>query len=107
MSEPVIEVHVPLAPSTVPDGEYPYPYLETIESFLFQLEGEGRGEMYGDGEEYDGEYLFFLADADEDALLDLARELSALPGVPPGTYAIVSTTDTEEWGVGRRVELAA
>lgn len=105
MSEPLIEVHIPLVPAVVPEGQYPYPYLESIEDFLFRLDGQGRGEMYDDGEEHDGEYLFFLADASEEVLLDLARQLKALPGVPPETYAIVSTKDAEEWGVGRRVDV--
>ena len=88
-------------------GEYEYPYLETIENFLFELDGKGRGEMYDDGEDYEGEYLFFVANASEDALLNLAREIRQLPGVPSETYAVVSTTDAEEWGVGRRVDLSA
>lgn len=62
--------------------------------------------MQDEGEEHDGEYLFFLADASEEALLELAREVRALPCVPPETYAVVSTTEAEEWGIGRRVDLA-
>lgn len=34
VSTPLIEIHVPLVPATVPDGEYPYPFLETIEDRL-------------------------------------------------------------------------
>lgn len=107
VSEPLVEVHVPLVPvEGAAEGEYSYPYLEAIEDVLFELDGQGRGEMWDDGEEFDDEYLFFISHASEEALLTLARELRALPGVPEQTYAVVSTTDAAEWGVGRRVDLS-
>lgn len=108
MSEPLIELHVPFVlVQNVPEGGYAYPCLEAIESHLFALDGQGRGEMYDDGEEHEGEYLFFLASAPEVVLLESAGDLRALPGVPEETYALVPTTDAVEWGVGRRVDIAA
>ena len=106
MAEPVVEVHIPLIPAEDGvEGGYPFPYLETVENLLFGLDGQGRGEMLDGGEEYQGEYLYFLANAPESALLELAAAIRDLPGVPSETYAVVSDTDAEEWGAGRRVEL--
>jgi hypothetical protein len=108
MSDIVVEIHVPLvaAEGLGPD-DYPFPWIEAIEEgFLFRLEeGAGAGEVYDDGEELDGEYLFFVWNAPEDALIDLASQVAHLPGVPDGVYAVVTTTVSEEMGAGRRVDL--
>lgn len=104
-TELIVEVHVPFERSEAADdeGAYPYPYLETIEEYLFALDGD-HGVMYDDGEQIDDEYLFFLAGASEAELIDLAREIAALPGVPAGVYATVTDSDADMGG-GRVVTL--
>ncbi len=108
MSDLVVEIHVPLTPTEgLAEGDYPFPWIETIEEgFLFQLEeGSGSGEVFDDGEELGDEYLFFVWNAPEDALIELARQVANLPGVPHGVYAVVTSSDAGEMGTGRRVEL--
>lgn len=108
MSDLVVEIHVPLTPvEGLAEGDYPFPWIETIEEgFLFQLEeGSGAGEVFDDGEELGDEYLFFVWNGPEDALIELARQVANLPGVPQGVYAVVTSSDAEEMGKGRRVEL--
>lgn len=106
-SEPVeliVEVHVPLEKSPgIADDEYDFPYLETIEEYLFALDGE-HGEMYDDGESFGNEYLYFVSGASEAELLGLARQIASLPGVPTGIYATVTDSDAD-MGEGRVVEL--
>lgn len=103
MADLLVEIHVPLTPTEVPDGEYPFPWIDTVTEFLFELDGS-KGEMYDDGEELDDEYLFFVHGAPEADLITLAREVANLPGVPSGVYATV--TDTEaDMGGGTRIEL--
>ncbi|WP_288872830.1 hypothetical protein [uncultured Microbacterium sp.] len=66
MSDLVVEIHVPLTPAEgLAEGDYPFPWIETIEEgFLFQLEeGSGSGEVFDDGEELGDEYLFFVWNA--------------------------------------------
>ncbi|KHK98446.1 hypothetical protein LK09_05470 [Microbacterium mangrovi] len=106
MTELVVEVHVPLVPQPgVSADEYPFPWIETVEEFLQGLEDSGRGETFDDGEELDDEYLFFVWQAPESELIALARRIADLPGVPEGVYAVVTDTESEQMGVGRRVEL--
>lgn len=107
MPELVVEVHIPLTPGEgIRKDEYPFPYLETIESFLFGLdEAEGGGEMFDDGEELDGEYLYFVWQAPESELIALARRIAALPGVPEGVYAVITDSESEEMGKGTKVNL--
>ncbi|MGA7147526.1 MAG: hypothetical protein WBX17_03430 [Microbacterium sp.] len=107
MAELVVEIHVPLTPMKgLGEGEYPLPFLETIENFLFGLdEVDGGGEMYDDGEQLDAEYLYFVWQASENELIDLARRIADLPGVPAGVYAVVTDSESEEMGVGERVTL--
>ena len=103
MAELLVEIHVPLTASDVPEGEYPFPWIDAVMEFLFELDGD-RGEMYDDGEELGEEYLFFVSGASESDLIGLARQVANLPGVPTGVYATV--TDTEaDMGGGRRVDL--
>ncbi len=103
MAHLLVEIHVPLAPSDVAEGEYPFPWIDSIMEFLADLDGS-RGEMYDDGEELGDEYLFFVNGASEQDLLSLAREIANLPGVPAGVYATV-TDDEADMGGGTRVEL--
>jgi hypothetical protein len=102
----VVEIHVPLLPTPgLPDGSYPYPWIEEIEDFLSDLEDQGEVEVFDDGEE-DGEvYVFLVTGAGEEELLAVASRVAALPGVPAGTSAVVSDDDAEEFGLGRRVTL--
>lgn len=105
MADLLVEIHVPLTPSDVPEGEYPFPWIDAVMEFLFELDGS-KGEMYDDGEELGNEYLFFVYGAPEAHLIALAREVAALPGVPAGAYATV--TDAEaDMGGGIRVELGS
>lgn len=105
MSDTVVEIHVPLTPAEdVAEGEYAFLWIDAIEEHLFGLEeGSGRGELYDDGEESDGEYIFFVWNAPDEDLVALARKVSQLPGVPAGAYAVVTDTDAEEFGVGRKI----
>jgi hypothetical protein len=103
VAELLIEIHVPLTPSGVPEGEYAFPWIDTVMEHLMELDGDA-GEMYDDGEEWGDEYLFFVAGAPESELLRLAREVANLPGVPEGSYATVTDT-AADMGGGRRVEL--
>ena len=103
MAELLVEIHVPLTPTDVPEGDYPFPWIDSVMDFLVGLDGE-RGEMYDDGEELGDEYLFFVAGASESELIALARQVANLPGVPTGVYATVTDTDADMGG-GRRVDL--
>lgn len=105
MSDLLVEIHVPLVPTAdVKADDYQFPWIETIEEFLFGLEGGERGEMYDDSEELGEEYLFFVWGATESDLLDIAREITRLPGVPAGAYAHITDTDAD-MGEGQRVDL--
>jgi hypothetical protein len=100
--ELVVEIHVPLTPSDVPEGEYPFPWIDAVIEYLMDLEGPG-GEMYDDGEELGDEYLFFVSGASESDLVALAKKVADLPGMPAGVYATV--TDSEaDMGAGKRVD---
>lgn len=103
MSDLLVEIHVPLTPSDVQEGEYPFPWIDSVMEFLFTLDGS-KGEMFDDGEELGEEYLFFVSGAPEADLIALARAVAALPGVPSGVYATVTDTDADMGG-GTRVEL--
>ncbi|MFI2351753.1 hypothetical protein ACH492_33050 [Streptomyces sp. NPDC019443] len=102
----VVEIHVPLSPSqNVPDGAYPYPWIEEVEDFLADLEDQGDVEVFDDGEEDADAYIFFVTGAGEEDLLAVASRVATLPGVPAGTFAVISDDDAEEFGLGRRVTL--
>ncbi|MEU6256974.1 hypothetical protein [Streptomyces sp. NPDC047043] len=102
----VVEIHVPLSPAPhLPDDAYPYPWIEEIEDFLSDLEGQGDIEVFDDAEQDEDAYLFFVTGAGEDDLLAVASRLATLPGVPAGTFAVVSDGEAEEFGQGRRVAL--
>ncbi|MEV4517171.1 hypothetical protein AB0K00_50485 [Dactylosporangium sp. NPDC049525] len=102
----VVEIHVPLVPAEnlAPDG-YPFPWIEQVEDFLVQLEDEGAVEVYDDGEQHGGVYVFFITGAEEAGLLAAASRVAALDGVPPGTFAMVTDDQASEFGMGRRVNL--
>ncbi len=102
MTELVVEIHVPFAPNAA--GEYEYPWIDDIEEYLEGLDGCSDGEEYDSGEELGNEYLFFVSGAPESALIDLARRVSKLPGVPSGVYVTVNDSDGD-MGAGRRIDL--
>lgn len=104
MVDLVVEIHVPLTPANVPEGEYEYPWIETIMDFLMDLDGKGRGELWDDGEALGEDYVFPVIGAPEADLIGLAREVANLPGVPTGVFALVTDTDAD-MGTGRRVDL--
>ncbi|GGU15156.1 hypothetical protein [Streptomyces lateritius] len=99
----VVEIHVPLeeAPGA-PEGSYPLQWIDQIEEFFAEQDA---AEVYDDGEEYDGAYVFFIAGATEEVLLAVASGTAGLPGIPSGVFAIVTNDEAEEIGFGRRVEL--
>ncbi|WP_245641172.1 hypothetical protein [Streptomyces megasporus] len=102
----VVETHVPLQPTPdLADGAYPFPWIEEVEDFLSDLEDQGDVEVFDEGEEDGGVYVFFVTGAGEGDLLAVASRVAALPGVPAGTVAFVSTDEAEEFGLGRRVAL--
>ncbi len=109
MAELVVEIHVPLTlPKELEDGEYPFPWIDDVMEFLAELEDDpraGGAAMYDDGEEWEGDYVFFISGASEESLVAVARRIAQLPGVPTGTFAMVTDADAEEIGLGTRVEL--
>ncbi|MCR3752162.1 hypothetical protein [Lentzea californiensis] len=106
MSTLVVEIHVPLLPTPdLPDGADPFPWIEEVEDFLFDLEDQGDVEVFDEAEQDGDVYVFFLTGAGEGNLLAVASRVATLPGVPAGTVAVVSNDDAEEFGLGRRVAL--
>lgn len=102
----IVEIHIPLVPTPgLPVDAYPFPWIERIEDFLVGLDEEGQVEVPDDGEQYDDNYVFFIAGADEDVLLAAASRVAALDGVPAGAFAMVTRDDAEEMGLGRHVDL--
>lgn len=76
-----------------------------MEEYLGEREEDGTFEIHDDGEELDGEYLYFITGASEESLLAVAADVAALTGLPQGVFAIVTDDGAEEIGVGRRVPL--
>lgn len=102
----VIEIHVPLRPAPIlPDGAYPYPWIQEAEDLLAEVEDQGDAEIFDDGEEDAEAYIFFVTGAGEEDLLAVASRVAALPGVPAGTFAVISEEGAEEFGLGRRIAL--
>jgi hypothetical protein len=97
---------MPVSPTpNVPDGAYPYPWIEEVEDFLADLEDQGDVEVFDDGEESAEAYVFFVTGAGEEELLAVASRVATLPGVPAGTFAVVGDDGAEVLGLGRRVTL--
>ncbi|MFP1625368.1 hypothetical protein ACLB9X_09320 [Streptomyces sp. 5K101] len=102
----VVEIHVPLLPTpNLPDGACSFPWIEEVEDFLAGLEDQGDAEVFDDAEEYGDAYVFFVTGAGEGHLLAVASRVATLPGVPTGTFAVVSDDEAEQFGLGRRVTL--
>jgi hypothetical protein len=109
MGEVIVEVHVPLTrAATLEEGEYAFPWIDDVSEFVANLDETEKYDgatIHDDPEEWEGHYLFFIAGASEDALLRVANDVSQLPGVPVGTFAMVTDSDASTYGEGTRVEL--
>jgi hypothetical protein len=106
VAETVVEIHVPLkSPPGLPADAYPFPWIRVVDDFLVELEGRGEVEVFDEGEEVGRAYAFFITGADLDHLLAVANQVTALPGVPAGAFAVVTDDEAEEMGQGRRVKL--
>jgi hypothetical protein len=104
----VVEIHVPLLPTpNLPDGAYPFPWIEEIEDSLASLEDQGDVEIFDDGEEHEDAYVFLVTGAGDEQLLAVASRVATLPGIPAGTFAVISDDEAEEFGQGQRVTLPA
>ena len=99
-----VEIHVPLVPGGA-GGSYPYPWIDRVEDFLFDLEEQGVVEVFDDGEQWGGAYIFFIAGARTPDLLAAASRVAALDGVPAGAFAMVTNERAADFGMGRRVDL--
>ena len=83
----VVEIHVPLLPTpNLPDGSYPFPWIDEVEDFL--SEDQGDVEVFDEGEEDGDVYVFSIAGASQGDLLAVASRVATLPGVPAGTLAV-------------------
>lgn len=103
LMEIVVEIHVPLREAAgTAEGFYPLPWIDQIEDFLAEQEA---AEVYDDGEEYGEAYVFFITGAAEEDLLAVASRVASLAGIPSGVFAMVTSDEAEEIGLGRRVEL--
>lgn len=110
------EVHFPMD-DPVPGGEGlygEYPWVESGENFVEELEDDEAAEVTewdvggtwrrdaGDG----WNYVFYLTGTDRERVIDTARQLAALGGMPAGAYMLWNTSDPLELGVGTRVQLS-
>lgn len=105
----VVEIHVPLnGAGGIPpsDPGYEFGWIDDIEEFLDDESSDGSFDIYDDGEEIGGAYVFFVAGAPEEVLLSVAADVAALPSVPSGAFAVVTDEESEEVGTGRRVALS-
>jgi hypothetical protein len=106
VAETVLEIHVPLkSPPGLPADAYPFPWIRVVDDFLAELEERGDLEVFDEGEEFGRVYAFFITGAELDRLLAVANQVTALPGVPAGVFAVVTDDEAEEMGQGRRVKL--
>ncbi len=64
-------------------------------------------EQFDDDEEIEEHVVFSVWQAPESELIEVARRVAALPQVPAGAYALVTTVGQQLSGQGRRVELGA
>ncbi|TCO44924.1 hypothetical protein EV646_10996 [Kribbella antiqua] len=105
----VVEIHLPLnGAGGIPPGDpgYEFGWIDDIEEFLDDESSDGGFDIYDDGEEIGGVYVFFVAGAPEEVLLSVAADVAALPGVPSGAFAVVTDDKSDEIGTGRRVALS-
>lgn len=103
LMEIVVEIHVPLREAAgTAEGSCLFPWIDQVEDFLAEQKA---AEVYDDGEEYGEAYVFFIAGAAEEDLLAVASRAAGLADVPSGVFAMVTSDEAEEIGLGRRVEL--
>ena len=105
----VLEIHVPLTGNggILPGAPgYEFGWIDDIEEFLEDESSDGSFDIYDEGEEVGGTYAFFVSGAAEEILLNVAANIAALPGIPSGAFAIVTDSQSEELGTGRRVPLS-
>ncbi|WP_246204328.1 hypothetical protein [Streptomyces tailanensis] len=99
----VVEIHVPLLPTpNLPDGAYPFPWIEEVEGFLADLEDQGEVEVFDDGEDHGDAYVFFVTRAGEAHLLAVASRVATLPGVRqgPSPSSVTTRPKSSGWGDG-------
>jgi hypothetical protein len=95
----VLEIHVPLLPTPgLPEGSYPFPWIEEVGDLLSDLEDQRDPEVLDEGEEDRDVYVFFITGAGEEHLLAAASRVATLPGISPGTVTIVSRDEAEVFG---------
>lgn len=108
MSDIVVEVHVPLTvPADLVDDEERFPWIADVMDFVSGLEDVDVDGvmMHDDAEEVDEHYVFFITGAAESALIRVATTIAHRPGVPIGTFAMITDSDASAFGLGTRVEL--
>lgn len=105
-TELVVEVHIPMTPSKdVPEGEYAFPWIDDVMEYLVELEEIGEVLIYDDAQEWGDYYVYFLTGSSEADLLATAVAIAERQGVPAGVYAMVTDSEAEAFGMGRRVDL--
>jgi len=107
-SDLVVEIHVPLP--ALREGEFgpdddPYPWIDDVMNYLDDVDERGEATIIDEGEEFDGAFVFSVADAPEQTLLAVATRVAGIAGVPTGVFAVITDDLAEEFGMGRRVEL--
>ena len=109
MAELVVEVHVPLVKSPdLQEDDYAFPWIDDVSEFVSELDETPKYDgatMYDDPEEWGEHYVFLLTGAPEDSMIRVANDLIQLPGVPVGSFAMVTDSDAATLGEGTRVEL--
>ncbi|MEU9889691.1 hypothetical protein [Sphaerisporangium sp. NPDC051011] len=106
MASTVVEIHVPLRETPgLAATDYPFPWIDEIEEFLYDLELQGQIKVFDDGEQ-DGEvYVFFIAGADEETLLLAASLAVTRDRVPADAFAMITDDEAPEFGLGHRIDL--
>lgn len=105
----VVEIHVPLTRTRdipVAEDEDPYPWIDDVMMYLEHVEQRGEITIIDEGEEFGDAVVFSVADGTEPQLLAVAAGVAALPGVPTGVFAMVTDDLADDFGTGRRVDLA-
>ncbi len=107
-SDLVVEIHVPLP--VLREGELgpdddPYPWIDDVMNYLDDVDDRGEATIIDEGEEFDGAFVFSVADAPEQTLLAVATRVASIAGVPTGVFAVITDDLAEGFGMGRRVEL--
>ncbi|TDO27497.1 hypothetical protein EV643_1581 [Kribbella sp. VKM Ac-2527] len=67
---------------------------------------DGSYDIHDEAKEFCNAYVFFVASAPAEALLRIAADVAALPGIPAGAFAVITHDRREEMGLGPRVALS-